>query len=409
MFSIEGKFVNWDGEFEGRVEVSGETGLIENVTSATGKADVVCGSNELIFPGFIDLHVHAREDVSGKQNYKEDYESASAAAINGGVTHIVDMPNNPVAPVTDEKYLAKKELTKKAAIDVTLYAGVGPGTNPLSFKVPYKAYMGPSVGDLYFKSQTELEETIRHYEGQYISFHCEDPEILEQNKNQPTHERQRPSVAEITATDFALYLIEKYKLHGKLCHFSTKEGLQKIIAAKKRGVDVVCEVTPHHLYFDESMITTDNHKWLQINPPLRSKEDRLAMIEGLRNGDIDFLATDHAPHTKEEKLKGASGVPLLDTYGGFCAWLIKEHGFTPTDIARVACHNPGRFVEIFSGCKQGQIKQGFLGSFAVLDMGKNWLVKEEDLKTKCGWSPFTGRVFPGLLKYAIVRGRVLKK
>lgn len=417
------------------MEVDTQTGLIEKVTSATGKADVVCGEDELIFPGFIDLHVHAREDVSGKQNYKEDYESASAAAINGGVAHFCDMPNNPVAPVDEKKYLAKLELTKKASVDVTLYAGVGPGTKPLltspfakerdhrAFSgataelsplfqkrslrgVPYKVYMGPSVGDLFFHTQIELEETIKHYEGQYISFHCEDPEILDRNKSQATHEARRPANAEIIATDFALYLIEKYKLHGKLCHFSTKEGLQKIIAAKQRGLDVVCEVTPHHLYFDETIITEENHKWLQMNPPLRSWEDRLAMIEGLRNGDIDYLATDHAPHTKEEKLSRSSGVPHLDTYGAFCSWLIKEQNFKPSDIARVACYNPGAFVNNFNKDKFGEIKAGFVGSFAVLNVNQKWLVQAKDLKTKVGWSPFTGKVFPGKVKYAIVRGRV---
>jgi len=408
MLTIEGKIINHNNESFGRVEIDERTGLIVKVSPAKGLADIECGEECLVFPGFIDLHVHAREDVSGKQNYKEDFTSASEAAINGGVTHFCDMPNNPIAPVDDATYAEKSALCKKAAVDVTLYAGVGPKTAPLSSGVPYKAFMGPSIGDLFFKSQAELEETIQRYEGQYVSFHCEDPEILDKHRGEPTHEKRRPAEAEMVATDFALYLIEKYHLHGKLCHYSLKDGLRKVKDAKQRGVDVTCEVTPHHLYFDETMLTDENRKWLQMNPPLRKREDRLALIEALRKGEIDFLATDHAPHAIAEKEHGVSGVPHLDTYGAFVAWLIKEQGFTPQEVARVCCHNPGRFVNNFRTEKFGEIKEGYVGSLAILDFSEKWLVKKENLKTKCGWSPFEGQVFPGRVKYAIVRGRVLK-
>src|SRR5574340_272014 len=133
MLSIEGKFVNYDREFIGRVEIDTETGLIKKIGPATGKAELIFNQDCLIFPGFIDLHVHCREDVSGKQNYKEDFLSASEAAVNGGVVHICDMPNNPVTPVDEKSYREKSTLAKKALVDVTLYAGVGPGTSPLSF------------------------------------------------------------------------------------------------------------------------------------------------------------------------------------------------------------------------------------------------------------------------------------
>ena len=138
--------------------------------------------------------------------------------------------------------------------------------------------------------------------------------------------------------------MRRYELQGKLCHFSTGEGLKDVIAAKARGVKVTCEVTPHHLFFDDTMLNDENRLWLQMNPPLRGREDRLAMIEALRSGEIDYLATDHAPHSLEEKRKGTSGVPHLDTYGAFTTWLMAEHGFTAQQIARVCAANPGRFV-----------------------------------------------------------------
>jgi dihydroorotase len=409
MLRIEGRIVNHDAEFEGAIEIDTRTGLIERVGPMEGRSDIDTSSC-LIFPGFGDLHIHAREDVGGTQRYKEDFRSMSAAAVHGGVVHVADMPNNPVAPINDASYVGKEALTKTSDVHVTLYAGIGPNTNPLERHVPYKAFMGPSVGDLFFTSQAQLEEAVAKYRGKNVSFHCEDPEILAANRNAPTHEQKRPASAEITATEFALYLIEKYELVGKLCHYSTRGGLDKIVAARARGVRVTCEVTPHHLFFDESMLTDENRLWLQMNPPLRSSDDRVALIAALKRGDIDYVATDHAPHTIAEKGKGVSGVPLLDTYGAFAAWLMVEQGFTAQDIARVCAFNPGVFVREFLpagfGKGYGRVEAGYVGSLTVLDMSTPYVVTRESVKTKCGWSPFEGYVLPGSVRFSVIQGRV---
>jgi dihydroorotase len=409
MLRVEGRIANEDAEFDGAIEIDQETGLIAKVGPREGRSDL--DTNDcVIFAGFGDLHVHAREDASGREMYKEDFASASAAAIHGGVTHFADMPNNPVAPIDDASYAAKEKLTAGAAVHITLYGGIGPGTRPLARVVPYKAFMGPSVGELFFSSPEQLEETIARYRGCNVSFHCEDPLILNSSRGAATHEQRRPAKAEISATRFALELIEKYGLQGKLCHFSTGEGLKDVIAAKSRGVSVTCEVTPHHLFFDDTMLNDENRLWLQMNPPLRGREDRLAMIEALRTGEIDYLATDHAPHSLEEKRKGTSGVPHLDTYGAFTTWLMAEHGFTTQEIARVCATNPGRFVrpylpEVY-GKGFGRVEEGYVGSLTVLDLKTPYVVTRESLKTKCAWSPFEGATFPGSVRHAVVRGRV---
>jgi dihydroorotase len=406
---IEGRIANHDRVFEGAIEIDAETGLIESVGPATGESDLDLAGC-VIFPGFGDIHIHARDDVSGTQVYKEDFVTASDAAIHGGVTQVADMPNNPVAPVDDARYAAKEKLAERSAVHVTLYAGIGPGTQPLQRHVPYKAFMGPSVGDLFFRSQQQLEDVIAGYRGKNVSFHCEDPEILEAHKGAATHEQRRPAIAEIAATEFALYLIEKYELQGKLCHYSTHGGLAKIAAAKARGVRVTAEATPHHLFFDDSMLTDENRRSLQMNPPLRAREDRLALLEALREGLVDYIATDHAPHTLEEKAVGVSGVPLLDTYGGFATWLIAEHGFTLQQIARVCAYNPGRFVKEFLPASFGEgygvIAPGYVGSLTVLNLDAPWTVRREEMKTKCAWSPFEGYTFPGRVAYTILRGKV---
>lgn len=401
MLSIEGSIVNKDKVFRGRIEID-QSGMINKIGEPTGDADFIF-TDELIFPGFIDLHVHAREDMSHTQDYKEDFISAGEAAVNGGVVAFVEMPNNPIPPIDDKSYAEKKELAKKCPVTVLLYAGIGPRTKPLSKKVPYKVFMGKSVGDLFFTTLEDLESVIKNYEGQYVSFHCEDPEILEENKNQPTHESQRPPQAEISGIDFALKLIEKYNIFGKICHVSTVEGINKIIEAKKRGVNVTVEVTPHHLYFSKA------NKNLQVNPPIRTEENCIALIKLLKKGDIDFLATDHAPHTTEEKEKGISGMPHLDTYGPFVTWLMKEHGFTLEEVTRVCSQNPANFVNNFLEQKYGEIKEGFIGSLTVLDMSKPVTITKEILKTKCGWSPFEGTTFPGSVAMTIIKGKIYAK
>ncbi len=409
MLRLEGRIANHDREFEGAIEINMETGLIEHVGPPTGRSDLDLGG-QIIFPGFGDVHIHARDDVSKSQVYKEDFATISAASIHGGVTQVADMPNNPVAPVDDARYAAKERLTAASAVHVTLYAGIGPETSPLKRHVPYKAFMGPSVGDLFFASQEQLEGVIAKYRGKNISFHCEDPAILRESNGAATHEQRRPAKAEIAATEFALYLIERYELVGKLCHYSTKGGLEKIAAAKARDVRVTAEATPHHLFFDDTMLTEENRLWLQMNPPLRGREDRLALIEALRNGLVDYVATDHAPHTLEEKLQGVSGVPHLDTYGAFATWLMAEHEFSAQDVARICAYHPGKFVNEFLpqgfGKGYGVIEPGYVGSLTILNPKAPFVVRREDMKTKCGWSPFEGYTMPGRVTYTVLQGKV---
>ncbi len=402
---IEGLLADVDGVRHGQVAV--EHGMIEAVGPSLGQPDRVFGDDCLIFAGMGDIHIHAREDVTGQDCHKETFATAAAAALHGGVIHVADMPNNPAAPITDASYQAKENLLRDQRLPVTftLYAGIGPGTRPLERRVPYKAYMGPSVGDLFFRTLDELDQTLAHYRGQAVSFHCEDPILLEQHRQALTHELRRPPECELSATRFALHLIEKYGLVGKLCHYSVGEGVPLIRDAKRKGLPVTAEVTPHHLFFDTAMITDANRAWMQMNPPLRSPADREAMLAALRDGTADYLATDHAPHTIAEKERGVSGQPHLDTYGAFVTWLLVEQGFTPERIAAVCSANPGAFVNPYHDEKFGRLLPGHVGSLTVLNLKQPTTVRREDLRTKCGWSPFEGVTFPGRVEAVCVRGR----
>src|ERR1700751_3925860 len=142
---IEGLLADIDGVRHGQVLI--ENGVIAAVGADLGKAQHVFDDGCLVFAGMGDVHIHAREDVTGRDNHKETFATAAAAALHGGVIHVADMPNNPAAPVDEESYAAKERLVAEANLPVafTLYAGIGPGTRPLGRRVPYKAYMGPSV------------------------------------------------------------------------------------------------------------------------------------------------------------------------------------------------------------------------------------------------------------------------
>jgi dihydroorotase len=403
---ISGRLVSPERVWSGHMRI--ERGTIVEVGCDLGRPDVEFSQDCLIFAGMGDIHIHARDDLSGRETHKEDFTTAAAAALRGGVVHVADMPNNPIAPIDDDSYAAKERLVarRNVPVHITLYAGIGPETRPLSRPVPYKAYMGPSVGDLFFTSLEQLDETLARYRGQNVSFHCEDPVLLEAHRAAGTHEDRRPPECEVSATRFALELIEKYELRGKLCHYSVREGLPLIRAARARGLPVTCEVTPHHLYFDRSAITASNRGLMQMNPPLREIEDRLAMLEAFRDGTLDYLATDHAPHTLDEKAHGVSGQPHLDTYGAFVTWLIIEQGFSPERIAAVCSANPGNFVNPYTAPKKfGLLEPGYVGSLTVLNLARPTTVRRADLQTKCGWSPFEGVTFPGSVEAVFVEGR----
>lgn len=398
-----------------QIRFDDETGVIlEFGELGIKNPDYVFHDDCLLFAGMGDVHIHAREDVSQKNCYKEDFHSTKAAMMNGGVCHAGDMPNNPIPPVDKKSYEEKVRLGEKAHGDLWFYAGIGPETSPLPYPVPYKAYMGPSIGDLFFKDFPTLERAISRYQGQCVSFHCEDPEILEEHKNEKFHHERRPIKAEAVATRDAIALIEKYQLKGKLCHYSSHEGLNLVRAARTRGVDISLEVTPQHLYFAMDELAEDSYLPLQMNPPIRFRLDRDTLLQALKNGEIQYLATDHAPHTKEEKAVGHSGLTGLDTFGPFVTWLIVE-GLSPSLIAKVAVENPGDFFNHFlpswkaiSPAYQhpvGYLRPGFRANFTVLNLKKPITVEEKNLKTKVGHSPFTGHTFPGSVEAVFLGGK----
>lgn len=402
-----------------KIRFNEESGFIEEFGNFSGSPDIIYDDDCLLFAGMGDVHIHAREDLSQKNTYKEDFSSAREAMHNGGVCHAGDMPNNPIPPVDEKSYGEKLKLAvEKAEGEIWLYAWIGPETSPLNLSVPYKAYMGPSIGELYFKNFDELDKALSRYRNQVVSFHCEDPEILEEHKTKAAHHQRRPVEAEVLATRDALKLIKKYELKGKLCHYSSGEGLELIREARKEGLKVMIEATPQHLFYELEQIPEEDLVSFQMNPPIRGNSDRTRLLEALKNGEIDFLATDHAPHTEEEKKKGISGLTGLDTYGAFVTWLIEVEKVDPRLIAKITAENPGAFLNQFlesfkklspsfhqMGNGFGFLKSGYRANFTILNLRKRITVTKDLLKTKVKHSPFLGATFPGQVEALYIGGK----
>lgn len=386
----------------------------------------------ILFPGFIDIHVHAREypapsgsDRTGWRKWeaacrKETFSTAAQAAINGGVTLFGAMPNDAVPPEDSASYARKLRLTAGAPCPVILFSVVTATSEPWA-DVPYKVYLDLSPSPFSFSKWATLEQALARYKGCRIFFHAEDPEVLERGGVQGPRWISRPPEAETRAVEKILEMTAKLGLKSHICHVSTAQASRLIAEYNKTSGDVVtCEVTPHHLFFSvqdgrplqqgKSEITS----WplLESNPPLRSEDDRRFLLEALRDGLIDVLATDHAPHTLEDKRNGAPGMPHLDTLGPFAGWLMHECGFTSERVAEILSAAPGRILAANLDERHGCIEPGAAASFTLLDLHASTVVSRGEikgrgpLKTKCGWSPFDGIPLPAGVKATVVRGEV---
>lgn len=427
--SISGIFINHNGAhesvFKGTVIIDLITGLIVALTQYDPNADLVYPNHQLIFPGFVDVHVHFREDQTERQNYKETFRTGGLAAINGGVVAVASMPNLVVPPTTLKLYFELLDLSKTCPVEVIPYAAIAAGSRPIGLRVPYKTFLGESFGNLRFNTMEEAQETLQHYPEEDVSAHCDHNGILTECKNEDTHEKRRPARSEVEGVRNAIEMARTIGFRLKVVHCSTIESLRLIIKARSEGMNILCEGTSHHALLNESMITEENRGMFTMNPPLRSIEDQQAILHGLCYGYIDMLADDHAPHAKWEKGMEnnpetgepptvVSGMPMLDTHGLACIEMIKEKGFSPGVIARIASHNPGKWLSQFleksekNGFGYGQVKVGYIGSLTVLDLQAATTVTESMLKTKCGWSPFTGKTFNGSVAQTIIRGVPMK-
>ena len=410
---VEGRIANPDRIFEAQLGIDG--GLISVMKRQGLTGERTLDAHEcLIFPGFIDLHVHLREDSSHQWDYKEDFKTGTMAALHGGVTTVVDMPNTPLPGITADRLQAKKALARsQGLVDILFYGGVvNSNVTALGDLQPevaaFKLFFTP-MGELQL-DEAILPDALRAVEtaSRPATIHCEDPQIIaqwrERARQRDLYSRLRPEDAELSAVRKVLAAAAVVpRLHINIAHVSVHETVELI----KQYPAVHGEVTPHHLFFTRDDAAA-KQAFLKMNPPLRTEENRQRLIAALKAGELDFLATDHAPHTREEKLQGfaeaPAGVPHLDTYGNFVAWLMTRCELHPTQIARICTWNPAQFLGL---ADRGHIDVGKRAHLTILDLRKATKIHSDRLYTKCGWSPFEGIEFPGTVKHTIYNGVVM--
>lgn len=384
----------------------------------------------LLFPGFVDIHVHAREyprppgdDTSDTARWevairKETFATAGEAAINGGVTLYCAMPNDAVPPAEVRAYELKREAAKTSACPVVLFAAITGNSEPWA-DLPYKVYLDASPSPVNFDQWDDLEVALRRYAGRRVFFHAEDPEILRQSGTGAPRWQARPPEAEIRAVRRIIEITAKIGLRSHICHVSTERAVRLIEDYNRNAGDrITCEVTPHHLLFSvvDGRVTSQGTETppeaalLDSNPPLRPESDRRFLVDALREGLIDVLASDHAPHTLQDKAHGAPGMPHLDTLGPFAGVLLNDWRFPATRVAEILSNAPAALFDRDLDLPQGKLERDHAASFTVLNLSKSTFVDGGEirgrgsLKTRCGWSPFSGIELPASVESVVIRG-----
>ncbi len=410
-----------------RITMDSGQGSIVAVTSLEQRPE----SDLLVFPGFIDAHVHAREfprppdsDAQALEKWtaacrKETFSSAGFAAINGGVTLFAAMPNDPLPPDNPDAYAHKQLAAASSACPVIVFAAVTLRSEPWA-DIPYKVYLDAQPSSVSFAEWSDLETALARYRGSRVFFHAEDPEILRASGMSGPRWKTRPPEAEVGAVEKVLEFTAKFGLQTHICHVSTANSVKRILEHNRSSENrVTCEVTPHHLFFSvhEGRVCSEvggdilARELLDCNPPLRSEDDRRFLISALKEGVVDMVATDHAPHTLADKKNGAAGMPHLDTLGSFAGWLMTKQGFSPEKVALILSSEPARLFSADLERVHGQIQPGAVGSFTVLRLSETTVVNGSEingrgpLRTSCGWSPFDGICLPARVAGTVIRGK----
>ncbi len=375
----------------------------------------------ILLPGMIDAHVHFR--VPGAEQ-KEDWITGSRAAIAGGVTTVIDMPNNNPSCTSQEALEKKDEIVKKDSIcNYAFHFGASNDNLEELGKVEgiasFKVFMGSSTGNLLITDKQKLEEifTVAKNRNIVVAVHAEDEEMLNDNvasakdlgwNNASYHSKIRSNEVEAKAIADALDLQKMVgnKLH--ICHVSTKEGIELIRAAKKEGRAVSCEVTPHHLFLDE----TATHKlgnFAKMNPSLKSNADVKALWVGIADGTVDLIATDHAPHTRAEKEKpyweAPSGVPGVETMLLLMMDAVNKEHLSLQRVVELCSTNP---AALYGLGRKGKIKVGMDADLVLVNLEKKTTVKNGKLQTKCNWSPFALWELKGSVEKVFVMGKEVR-
>lgn len=375
--------------------------------------ETIDASGKLLLPGVMDPQVHFREP--GKE-YKEDLGSGSRAAVRGGVTSFLEMPNTQ-PPTTDQAALDTKLrlAAQKSVANYGFFIGATPDNlealNTVHPVCGIKIFMGSSTGTLLVNRREDLDRIFANGD-RLIAVHAEDEARINERMKQfagrtdpAVHSEIRDNQCALLATELALELSTKYQRRLHILHLSTHEEVD--LLRRNKPAWVTAEAIPNHLLLN----IADYEKLgglVQMNPPIRKPEDNEALWAGLHDGIIDFIATDHAPHTLEEKRapypQTPAGMPGVETSLPLMLTEMQRGRCSLAEIQRWMCYGP---AEAYRIANKGKVLEGWDADLALVDLDHTRPVRNEEVFSRSGWSPYAGRELTGWPLYTIVNGRVV--
>jgi len=418
------KIVNEGVIFEGDVLVENDliVEVSDNISLKTSDCMIIDAEGNYLIPGVIDDQVHFREPGL---THKGDIESESKAAVAGGITSFIEQPNTVPNAVTQEILEEKYQIaSEKSYANYSFMMGATNDnleevlkTNPKNV-AGIKIFLGSSTGNMLVDNEAVLEK-IFSCTSMLIAVHCEDETTIKNNLEKykelygqdvpvTAHHLIRSEEACYLSSSKAIALAKKTGARLHVFHLSTAKEMElftnKIPLEEKK---ITAEVCVHHLWFTNEDYETKGN-FIKWNPAVKTANDRKVLWEALNDGRIDVIATDHAPHTLEEKnqkyLQAPSGGPLVQHA---LVAMFEAHHQGKISIEKIVekmCHNPAKIFKIE---KRGFIREGYFADLVIINSGLPWSVKKENILSKCGWSPFEKYTFKSRITHTFVNGKLV--
>lgn len=371
-----------------------EKGVIKELgTELNKECETLDGKGLVLMPAFIDTHAHFRDPGF---EYKEDIESGSKAAVRGGYTTVTLMPNTK--PVCSSKKVLDYVVNKGKEVGlVDLYQTVSITKNLSGEEINHlREFEGnPNVKAITDDGKGVSDSKIMM---EAMKIAKENNWIVMSHAESPEFSRVDMRLAEnmMTWRDITLAKFVDCRLH--MSHVSTKEAMKYIIEGKNDGVKVTCEITPHHLALNNKI---SNYR---VNPPIREEEDVNFLIKAIKMNYVDCIGTDHAPHSKEDKEKGAPGMIGIEQAFSICyTKLVKENHISLNKLSQLMSGNAAKLLNI----NKGKLQPGFLGDLVLIDLNKKRIFKEEDIVSRSKNTPFNGMEFYGDVVVTIKNGKIV--
>jgi dihydroorotase len=389
-------------------------------------AETLDASGMHVLPGAIDVHVHFRDPG---YPHKEDFASGTAAAAMGGVTTVFDMPNTLPPTGTAETLAAKHRIAaEKAHVDYGLYGLLGEDTIEhvpalvAGGVIGFKLYMGNTFGRIPSPSTGAMLEAFEVVAptGKRISLHAETNSIMERRETRlrgagrldpPAHLASRPAVVAVEAVSRAALLAEWTGARIHILHISSAEELRPLQEAKARGVDITGETCPHYL-----MLSSADYDRLggviRVNPPVRETRNQEPLWDALANGTIDLIATDHAPHSPEEKTRNDiwsvdAGFPGVETQMALMLTEANAGRFGICDYVRWSAAAPAKIFGLYP--RKGVLQPGSDADIAIVDLNREWTIDDATLQSRSKITPWNCKRVKGLPIHTLVRGRFVMR